>query len=131
MPLDELDETVQAPRTPSLRQLQSEFAVAVADLIIHADHLGYHVTFGEAWRSEEEANRLAASGAGIRRSLHQDRLAVDLNLFNRDGIFLSKTEDHRPLGEWWVKRHSLARWGGNFAGRPDGNHYSFTYGGRM
>lgn len=112
----------------SLREKQSLFAVLVADLILHAVKSGYDVTFGEAYRSPEEAARLAKLGKGIRNSLHTQRLAIDLNLF-RDGVYLSSTESHRPLGEWWEGRHELCRWGGRFA-RADGNHYSVTHGGR-
>jgi len=47
------------------------------------------------------------------------RLAIDLNLF-KDGEYLTDTEDHRFLGEFW---ESL---GGTWGGRwDDGNHYSW------
>lgn len=110
----------------TLRQKQSLFARLVAKLIEQAEDLGYEVTFGEAWRPEVTAAAYAKSGRGIRNSLHRDRLAIDLNLF-KDGRYLSSTESHRPLGEWWEKQHELCRWGGHF---NDGNHYSLTHGGR-
>lgn len=114
-----------------MRQAQSVFAHHIALLILHIESKGYEVTLGEAWRSPEEADRLAATGQGIRRSLHCDRLAVDLNLF-KDGVYLSRTEDHKQFGEWWIKQHELARWGGYIKTRvgSDGNHYSFANGGR-
>jgi len=93
----------------------------VASLIQQAYALGYEVTLGEAWRSPEEAARLAKTGAGIAKSLHIERLAIDLNLF-KDGVYLSSTAAHRPLGEWWEKQSPDCRWGGRFA-RADGNHY--------
>jgi len=52
-------------------------------------------------------------------------LAVDLELF-KDGAYLTKTEDHKALGEYWKTLHELCRWGGDF---DDGNHYSLTHGG--
>jgi hypothetical protein len=110
----------------TLREKQSLFASLVAELLRQAQTLGFEVTFGEAYRSPEEAARLAALGKGIRNSLHCQRLAIDLNLF-RDGVYLSSSESHRPLGEWWEARHELCRWGGRF---HDGNHYSLTHGGR-
>ena len=113
----------------TLREKQSLFAVLVARLIQHATGLGYEVTFGEAWRSPEEAARLATAGKGITASLHVHRLAIDLNLF-QDGIYLSSSESHRPLGEWWERQHALTRWGGRFR-KPDGNHYSLAHGGRQ
>ena len=110
----------------TLRQKQSLFAKLVARLIDKAHELGFEVTFGETYRSPEEAARLAKLGKGIKNSLHTERLAIDLNLF-RDGHYLSSTESYRALGEWWEKQHPLCRWGGRFG---DGNHYSLTHGGR-
>lgn len=110
----------------TLRQKQSLFARLVAQLLNEAYLRGYEVTFGEAYRSPEEAARLARAGKGLANSLHTSRLAVDLNLF-KDGKYLSSTESHRPLGEWWESLHELCRWGGRF---NDGNHYSVAHGGR-
>lgn len=110
----------------TLRQQQSLFVSLVADLIRFAYASGFELTFGEAWRTPEQAKLNAANGKGISNSLHIDRLAIDFNLF-RDGKFLSSTEDHQPLGEWWEKQHPLCRWGGRF---KDGNHYSLEWGGR-
>lgn len=108
----------------TLRDKQCRFAVMVARLINHAVEQGYQVSLGEAWRSAEEAARQAQLNKGIRRSLHCDRLALDLNLF-KDGAFLSTTENHRPLGEWWESIGGT--WGGRF---NDGNHYSLAHDGR-
>lgn len=110
----------------TLRQKQSLFVTLVARLIEHATGLGYELTFAEAYRSPEEAARLARLGKGLAASLHTQRLAIDLNLF-RDGHYLTSTESHRPLGEWWEQQHALCRWGGRF---NDGNHYSLRHGGR-
>ena len=112
----------------TLRQKQSLFAKQAARLILKAYALGYEVTLGEALRSPAQAAANAASGIGIANSLHCLKLAVDLNLF-LDGKYLSSSESHRPLGEWWEVQHELARWGGRFS-RPDGNHYSFAHNGR-
>lgn len=112
----------------SLREKQSLFVVLVGKLIAKATEDGYELTFGEAYRSPEEAARLAKSGKGIVASLHTQRLAVDLNLF-RDGVWLTSTEAWRPLGEWWEKQHELCRWGGRFK-RQDGNHVSLAHEGR-
>lgn len=117
---------IRNPDKPTLRETQSLFAYHVAHLILEAYRQGYELTGGEWWRSLEEVARHAAAGTGSATSLHPDRLALDLNLF-RNGVYLVDAEDHRPLGEWWEKQHPLARWGGRFG---DGNHYSFTFGGR-
>lgn len=107
----------------TLREQQSLFARLVAKLIEHAYREGFELTFGEAWRTPEQAKLNAKTGSGISNSLHVSRLAIDLNLF-RDGRFLDSTESHRPLGLYWKALHPLARWGGDFKPRPDGNHYS-------
>jgi hypothetical protein len=113
----------------TLRQKQSVFARLVASLILRAYREGYELTFGETYRSPEEAARLAKLAKGIKGSLHTSRLAIDLNLF-KDGKYLSTTEAHRPLGEWWEALSTAEYaccWGGRF---NDGNHYSIAHGGR-
>lgn len=113
----------------TLRQKQSVFARLVAQLINRALREGYEVTLGEAYRSPEEAARLAKLGKGVRNSLHTQRLAIDLNLF-KNGVYLTSTEAHRPLGEWWEELSTelyTCCWGGRF---NDGNHYSIEHGGR-
>ena len=91
--------------------LQAEFSLLIAKLILHANDLGYQITFGDAFRDKRVTY-------GHPNSTHRKRLAIDLNLF-RDGEYLDKTDDHRVLGEWWEKQHPLARGGGGFS---DGNH---------
>lgn len=115
--------------TLRLRPKQSAFVRLVARLIEHAYANGYECTFGEAYRSPEEAARLAKAGKGITRSLHVDRLAIDLNLF-KDGKYLTLTEHYRSLGEWWEAQSTvdvICCWGGRF---KDGNHFSVAHEGR-
>ena len=108
----------------TLGQKQRKFTRMIADLIIFAYDNGYELTFGEALRTPEQAALNAKAGKGISNSLHGDRLALDLNLF-KDGVFLTTTEDHRPLGEFWESIGGT--WGGRF---NDGNHYSLEHEGR-
>jgi hypothetical protein len=110
----------------TLREKQSKFASLVATLIRQAEIMGYEVTFGEAWRPPETAALYARDGRGISNSLHTERLAVDINLF-RNGRWLTTTEEHRPLGEWWERLSPECRWGGRFG---DGNHFSLEHDGR-
>jgi hypothetical protein len=91
-----------------LRQKQSKFVHMVALLILHAEQLGYELTFGDTWAKDGHK-------AG---SFHYKRLAIDLNLF-RDGVYLTDTESHTPLGRYWESIGGT--WGGRFR---DGNHYS-------
>lgn len=113
----------------TLLDKQQLFAQCVAELIAHLLGAGYKVTFGEAYRSPQEAARLAQTGAGIARSLHTDRLAIDLNLF-KDGAFLRLSEEYAEAGAFWKALHPLCRWGGDFPTRPDGNHFSLEHEGR-
>lgn len=118
----------------TLRQQQSLFLRLLPRLIDYAYAQGYELTLGEAWRTPEQAAINARNGSGIRSSLHGERLAIDLNLF-RDGRYLSSSESHRPLGEFWESLHPLCRWGGRFRDsrgnpKPDGNHYSIAWNGR-
>ena len=92
-----------------LQPKQSEFVRMVALLIQYATQLGYELTFGDAY----------ATDGHIRGSYHYQRLAIDLNLF-KDGEYLTETEDHKPLGEFWEQIGGT--WGGHW---NDGNHYSF------
>lgn len=108
----------------TLGQKQRKFTRMVADLIVWAYDNGYELTWGEAYRTPEQAALNAKTGKGIANSLHGDRLAVDLNLF-KGGQYLTTTEDHRPLGEFWESIGGA--WGGRF---NDGNHYSLEHEGR-
>jgi hypothetical protein len=111
----------------TLGERQRLFTRLVAKLIEHAYETGYQLTFGEAFRTPEQAALNAKVGKGITQSLHGMRLAIDLNLF-RNGEYLTDSEAHRPLGEYWKTLHPDCCWGGDFS-RPDGNHYSLQYGG--
>lgn len=110
---------------------QRLFARLVPRLIDKAHELGFEVTLGDAFRDPRSHGRIGerlvrADGKAVYGNLfscHKLKLAIDLNLF-RDGVYLSKTEDHRPLGEWWEQQHTFACWGGRF---DDGNHYSLTH----
>lgn len=92
----------------SLNEKQFKFADMVGTLINYAYAMGYTLTFGDAYAKDGHKEG----------SLHYKRLAIDLNLF-RDGKYLTKTEDHKILGEVWESMGGS--WGGRF---NDGNHYS-------
>ena len=96
----------------SLIDKQAEFAKLVPRLIDKAHELGYEVTLGDAYRDPR-------CPYGSKSSLHNSRLAIDLNLF-RDGVYLQETEDHARLGAWWESQGGI--WGGRF---DDGNHYEW------
>ena len=98
----------------SLSEQQQLFASMVPRLIDFAYDNGYAVTLGDAYRSP-------AVPYGHKNSLHRKRLAIDLNLF-KNGAYLTETDDHAPLGAYWMNLHPANRWGG--IDGKDGNHYS-------
>lgn len=107
----------------TLREKQSLFVQLVILLLVEAHKMGFEITFGETYRSPEEAKRLFELGLGSKNSLHIKKLAIDLNLF-KAGKYLSSTKSHEPLGLYWETLHPLCRWGGRFG---DGNHYSLEH----
>jgi hypothetical protein len=107
---------------------QELFAKNIARLIIYLYEMGYEVTFGEAQRTQEQAEIYARKGKGSKFSNHIVRLAVDLMLFKND-IYLKKSEDYEIAGNFWKSLHPLNRWGGDFK-LKDGNHFSMMWQGR-
>lgn len=113
----------------TLREKQSLFTMLVAKLILWAVKNDYYVTFGETYRTEQQAQWNADHGKGIVKSLHCKRLAVDFNLFVADK-YMTGVEDYRPLGEYWESMHELARWGGRWTTGTtagDAGHFSLEH----
>lgn len=110
----------------TLSEKQQLFTALVAQLINFADNNGMRLTFGEAYRTPEQARINAGKGTGISNSLHTQRLAVDFNLFI-NGEYKTRTEDYRVLGEYWESIGGS--WGGRFKSNPDGNHFSLEHNG--
>lgn len=100
-----------------LIEKQVQFTRMVARLLLFAESLGYRVTLGEAYRLPDAEH-------GHPNSLHKQRLAIDLNLFDSEGHYLRDTDDHAELGAYWESMGGS--WGGNF---DDGNHYSLAHDG--
>ena len=105
----------------TLRQKQSVFLSNVAKLISWAFENGYELTGGELFRTaEQQAIHLANKVTKAKRSRHQDRLAIDLNLFI-DGKYIRTREPFKPLAEKWKSLHP-----DNVAGYDwgwDANHF--------
>lgn len=134
----------------SLRQKRVRFTRLLAQLIQHINAAGYEVAIDEAKRTREQAalnslpiptrkqiaDAVAKAGypgyaealrestsKGSSRSTHIHGLAADLLLY-RNGIWLSKTEDHRVFGLYWETLGDGCSWGGRF---DDGGHYSIEH----
>lgn len=109
----------------TLGQKQRKFTRMIAQLIEYAYQNGYELTFGDAYRDPRLHGDVGVKKSySSANSLHKSRLAVDFNLF-KDGQYLTTTEAHRPLGEYWESIGGT--WGGRF---NDGNHYSLEHQGR-
>lgn len=111
----------------TLSEMQRAFVKRIGMLINFAYKAGYELTFGDG----------KAKSGHMPGSLHYIGLAQDLNLF-KDGVYLTKSEDHLPLGEYWEdigNEQVPTRWGGRFKDEegnpdPDGNHYSVEWEGK-
>ena len=109
----------------SLGNKQRQFTRMVGLLIEWAYQNDYELTFGDAYRDPRVFGPVGEKkGYGRSKSNHKVRLAIDFNLF-KNGKYLTATEDHRPLGEYWESIGGS--WGGRF---NDGNHYSLEHHGR-
>ena len=120
----------------ALSTKQQEFAIMAAKLILFAEAKGFSVTLGEAYRTQEQQDIHRAAGhSSVKYSRHQDRLAIDLNLFI-DGEYATHKEDYRFLGEYWEFQLG-GRWGGRFGVAKDkydteigwdSNHFEYRIG---
>jgi len=110
----------------SLSSNQQQFVLDVAKLISFIYESGYFCTFGEAYRTKEQAMIYAKEGKGIIDSLHCQRLAIDLNIFDNKDNFLTQLKDYEKFGVYWESIDPINRWGGRFS-RPDADHFERNY----
>ena len=101
----------------TLRQKQSRFVECIGKLILFAYQNGYELTFGDTYPGKFKHSDIG---------LHPKGLAIDLNLF-KGGRYMTSTESHRTLGEYYESLDPLCTWGGRWG---DGNHYSYSEGGK-
>lgn len=121
----------------TLSQRQMIFAYNLGKLLMYCFANGFNITMGEVHRTDEQHQLNLKRGiTKATRSLHQDRLAFDCNLFldkNKDGKldYCTETKDYEPLGKYWCSLHPHNRWGGDWDkdGQytdekfSDGNHF--------
>lgn len=139
-----------------LLQKQFRFSRGVARLLDYVHLvLNLECTLGEVYRSDEQAEINAMGGAGrealaslierafpllarkirnngraangIRASLHTERLAIDLNLFDHDGNWIQDSGPYVRAGQFWETLGEDFRAGFRFGDTP---HYSIEFDGR-
>lgn len=114
----------QVSATHLLQQKQEQFALSVARLIIHIFESGYKCTLGEAFRTKEQAMIYAHEHLGIINSKHCERLAIDLNLFDKDGKYIfADDKEYEALGFYWQSLSPYNIWGGRWVHRHDLDHF--------
>ena len=97
-----------------LSEKQRIFTRNIAKLIVYAYQNGFELTFGEAFRTNEQQMIYVQTGKSqTMNSNHLRRLAIDFNIF-KDGNLTYKWEDIKPLGDYWESLHTLNRWGGDW-----------------
>ena len=109
------------------------FLLNLARLINYAASLGLTLSGGELYRTaEQQAIYLKRGLTRAAHSRHQQRLAVDLNVFVK-GQYQRTAEAYQPLGRYWQGLHPLNRWGGDWNGNQkpdegfvDANHFEMT-----
>jgi peptidoglycan L-alanyl-D-glutamate endopeptidase CwlK len=100
------------------------FLQDVAKLVLFAHAHGYKLTGGELYRTQEQQDIYFAEGKSqVKRSNHQDRLAIDLNLFVDGDIQWSKNEHWEKLGEYWKQISPENKWGGDYKSFSDPYHF--------
>ena len=99
------------------------FAKNIALLIQFIFASGYLCTTGEAFRTQEQAIWDSAHHTGIVASLHCERLAMDLNLFNSQGRYLDDKKDYEVIGKYWESLNSKNRAGVFWKHHPDADHF--------
>lgn len=110
----------------NLRQARCKASQCWELLIHRAFELGYEAAIDDV---KHKAQKCAYCGQPVPTghmplSLHEDALAMDLNLY-KDGRYVVDDEGHKDLGVYWKSLHPDCRWGGDFDSK-DFNHYAFA-----
>ena len=102
---------------------QWDFTKDLTNLLAFMLNSGYKPRLAYVLRSKEEATRL-----GFPNSNHTRYLAADIDLFDKDGNYITDDTGHREFGAFWKSLRPENRWGGDFK-KKDYNHYSREYNG--
>lgn len=117
----------------SLSDQQYKFSKDIIQLLVFALAKGWKFTFGEAERPEEmQKLYLEEEKTTVRHSLHQDRLAIDINFFkpvkNKHSsltgfAYTTNKKDLQEIGDFWESLDNRNEWGGNWESFLDTPHF--------
>jgi hypothetical protein len=123
-----VDEEDGDPRT--LLERQWLFSDCLGELLAYAKVRGYKITLAEVGLQQQRkalTGQVFSDGVHMIGSLHYARLAADLNLWvNGERVISSEHYGYLDLGNYWLARDPLCRWGGRFKQR-DSNHFSVAW----
>lgn len=109
-----------------LSDQQFLFAVQLNLLYSWLIEKGYKFTLGEAHRTPEQQDIYLQQGkTKVKHSLHQDRLAQDLNIFI-DGQLTYDRHKLKPIGDFWESLSPENRWGGSWRGLIESGKSTFV-----
>jgi hypothetical protein len=111
--------------TPTLGQLQREYAICFARTIVWIYEQGWQVTIDEGFVGNTDARDGDHDGPHRRAGGHYKKLATDINLFV-DGKLVSDGQHPawRQIARFWESLHPSAR---SIPG--DRNHLAFIHAG--
>lgn len=104
--------------------LEKEQYYFLRDIGIFLEHISqskFMATFGETFRTQQQAEIYAKEGKGIKDSLHCKRLAIDINFFDENGQYIATGEKLKELGDYWESLDKKNRWGGYFTTKYGGH----------
>lgn len=97
-----------------LSEYQRVFTRNVGCLIEFAFNQGLELTFGEAYRTNEQQLIYYQTGKSqTMNSNHLKRLAVDFNVF-KNGNLTYDWDTYKILGDFWETLDPKNRWGGDW-----------------
>jgi hypothetical protein len=114
-----------------LSEKQQRFTENIAKLIIWGISKGYKFTFGEGDRTTSQ-QILYYTGYEIAlkenkpvlvktkrkshtmHSKHLNRMAHDLNIFDKNGKYITSFEDTKEIGDYWESLDPANVWGGDW-----------------
>jgi len=105
-----------------LLDAQKIFSLNVAKLINHIYETNHFCTLGEIFSTSDQAQIYANQGLGILDSQHCKRLAIDLNLFDSEGNYITNPEQYQPYALFWQSLHYKNR-AGYFFPLKDAVHF--------